>query len=430
MRLFGTSDLGNNLNELQNRISLIFSFFAGILMIILGLSDWIMELDPLIIKAKLAYSIPFLAGFWVMRKYGHHQKIVQFLIFIGLILVSFNYTYNDGIKGPTFYTVFIFVVVIAILIKERLKLAWMLFSLVVYSVLFIAEVYGWIDVQLHYNEIQNLFWDHLVTIWWTGIFTFLGINVFIKNYRAQNKHLELIQAEKEFALQELAALNAKKNQLIALLSHDLKSPIGTLSTTLELVEKGDLEKDELEVVFKELKLQSFHLNKVLSNTLSWVMTEMDMTDFEMEKIQLGELNEEMKETMEGQAFRKNQTIETSLFGADQIMELETNEIKIILKNLLDNAIKFSPAGSVIDLNLYVTEKYLRWEVENIGKAIPKEKERDLFNFKVKTSYGTQHEKGTGIGLPLCKKIADQLGMMLGHEDKEGKNVFFLQRNFV
>jgi signal transduction histidine kinase len=428
MRFFGNQDLGNNLDQLQNRISLLFALLAGFLMIFLGLSDLIIGLDPFIIITKFFFSIPYLVGFWVMRKYGFHQPTIQFLICIGLILAAINYYYNEGYTGPTLYTIFIFVVGIGILIKGWPKIAWLLFTFIMYSLLFYGEVHGWFIVTQHYPDLKSLYWDHLITIWWTGLFSFLGIQIFLGNYRAQNDSLRLIQSERELALKELDSLNTKKNQLIALLSHDLKNPIGMLGQTLELADKGVFEDGEMEQILKNLKNQSYHLSSVLNNTLNWVLAELEDKELETETVSLFSLTDEMKEGMLAQARIKNQTIEFKKTGLDANVELEASEIRIILKNLLDNAIKFTPVGGEIEFELISSEKEVKWLVKNEGKEIPEKEEVTLFDFKVRTTYGTLREKGTGIGLPLCKKIADKLEMELGFSrTTSGKNSFFLTK---
>ncbi|WP_075350439.1 sensor histidine kinase [Algoriphagus marinus] len=431
MRLFGTQDLGNNLDQLQNRISLLFALLAGFLMIFLGLSDLVIGLDPFIIKAKFFFAIPYLVGFWVMWRYGYFQQIIQVMIFVGLILVAINYINNEGYQGPTFYTIFIFIVGIGILIKGWPKIAWLLFTFMLYSLLFYGEVHGWFIVPQHYPDLESLYWDHLITIWWTGLFSFLGIQIFLKNYRAQNDSLRLIQIERELAMKELDSLNTKKNQLIALLSHDLKNPIGMLGQTLELADKGLFEEGEMEGILKNLKNQSYHLSGVLNNTLNWVLAELEDKELETEKVSLYKFTDEMKEGMLSQAVVKNQTIEFKKSGNDLNIELEASEIQIILKNLLDNAIKFTPVGGEIEFELICSEKEVKWIVKNEGKEIPQKEEITLFDFKVKTTYGTLREKGTGIGLPLCKKIADKLAMELGFSRTDsGKNSFFLTKNLA
>lgn len=226
---------------------------------------------------------------------------------------------------------------------------------------------------------------------------------------------------------ELIELNQKKNQLIAVLSHDLKGPMTSLESSLTLAEQNILENEDLGLVFSELKEQSIHLSQVLDNTLDWVLAEMDDRPAEQVKVTLSQFSEEMCEIMRVQAGKKQQTIHLSLMGPDREESLAVNETRIVLKNLLENAIKFSSNGSHIELCLRLDGGEMRWEVRNSGSRISAEVEAELFELKAKPSLGTGREKGSGIGLSLCKKIAQKLDMELGYEYLDGQNVFFLCR---
>ena len=117
-----------------------------------------------------------------------------------------------------------------------------------------------------------------------------------------------------------------------------------------------------------------------------------------------------------------------IHNEDLTVNLAEKEIKIILRNYLDNAIKFSSPGSVIYLEFLQTENSYRWNVKNGGPIIPKEKVNHLFDFTLKSSLGTQKEKGTGLGLGLCKKIASRIGFKVGYEwSADELNTFFLEK---
>ncbi|MAN88120.1 MAG: hypothetical protein CL555_15265 [Algoriphagus sp.] len=424
-------DKSGNLEELQNKIALVFAAFAGTLMIFLGISDYFIGLSAFIIGLKLTLAIPFFIGYWYMKKFGKYQLILNMMIGAGVMVIIFNYFENDGFDGPTLYTFFIFIVAIAILIKGAWKAIWLFLVTLTFSLMFYLEVYGFYSVPRIYTSLENRFWDHWITLIWCGLFVYAGVMVFIKNYQRQNFFLNQLRKENEINLEKLSDVNQKKNQLIALLSHDLKNPIATLSSTMEMVDRGEFDDDDMKQIFSELKNQSFHLNKVLNNTLSWVMTELDDRTFELKKLDPKDLMKEIRDTMLIQAERKNQRISLKIDGETEEIDLEENEIKIILKNLLDNALKFSQSDSTIELSLKVAPNMLRWEVQNEGPVIPENLRDELFEFKVKTSYGTNREKGTGLGLPLCKKIADKLEMKLGFEaDGASRNIFFLERNLV
>ncbi|MFC3417390.1 sensor histidine kinase [Algoriphagus hitonicola] len=422
-------DWPDSLHDLQAKISETFALLAGLLLLFLGASDYFLGLGVFIITVKFILAFPFFLGYFWMKKKGNHNLVIQLLLAVGLLAVTLNYFYNEGYRGPTIYTIFIVIVSVGIFIKKKLvQFIWLGGAILLYSTFFYLEIKNIIVVEQHYTGLENLFWDHIVTLLWCGLFVFFGVYIFVSNYQKQNVTLENLRKLNEQNLKELSEINLKKNQLLAMLTHDLKNPIGTLSTTLDLMDAMEMDERELDIIFKDLKNQSFHLNNVLNNTLSWVKTELSDLEAELVSCSLLKFSEELVKTMESQANRKNQHIQFEFLGEDRTLELEANEIRIILKNLLDNAIKFSPEGSTIHFQLSVDNQKIRWEVINSGISIPKEIRKNLFEFQVKSSFGTKREKGTGLGLHLCKKIADSLGIHLGFDlSTHGENRFFLVR---
>jgi signal transduction histidine kinase len=417
-----------SLDLLQEKTTRIFALLSSALMLFLGFSDLVMGLQLEIVLFKFAFAIPFFAGYLIMKKLGRYQLVLSGMMVFAFVIIALNYYYNDGFEGPTVYTIFMLVMTITILFNGGLKYFWLIAAFLFFISLMYSDLLGGAEIVSNYLNSTARFGDHVITILWCCLFVFLGIQLFIFGYKRQNQVLTKVMEANKKANIELEELNTKKNELIALLSHDLKNPISTLNQTVELVELGGLEEGDFESVIKELKKQSFHLTNVLNNTLSWVLTELDQGVIVQEEVDLAKLNEEMVQTMQVQANQKGQVIVATEKGEVKTAQLEANEVKIILKNFLDNAIKFSPNGAQIELDLNSTNGSIRWEVKNEGPTVPLSLRDGLFEFKVRTSYGTNKEKGTGMGLPLCKKIADKLEMKLGFETQgDNLNVFYLER---
>ncbi|PZX51365.1 sensor histidine kinase [Algoriphagus chordae] len=420
-----------NLEYIQRKIAMMFSLLAFFLLVLLAISDIFTGMSKEIIWLKFGLSSPFLVAYFVVSKYGKAQLVLNILLILAHIIICVNFLYNDGNDGPTIYAFFLMLVVISLLIQGWLKVIWFIGSLSMFFILFYGESVGFIEVQSFYEGPQNQFVDHAVTILWVSLFVFTVLHFFIKSYQNQNQVLHSIKQRQDQALEDVKMLNDQKNKLIAILTHDLKNPIGMLHTTLELVEKDAFDPGEMGQILRNLKGQSYHLNKVLNNTLSWVMTELEDRPNEVYHISLEELTNELKEMMMVQALEKNQLIEVSIKGENRDISIEINEIKIILKNLLDNAIKFSAPNSTIDFGLEIDEEKISWTVCNEGSTISAEDQKNLFVFRARTSYGTKKEKGTGVGLPLCKKIADKIKFDLSYcSSREGHNCFTLTKKLL
>lgn len=414
-----------NMEYIHKQVALIFTLLTFFLLNLLGFTDFLTGMSPVIAWVKIGLSLPFLLVYFFMLKYGRTELSIHILLLIGHVVIVMNFMYNNGSNGPTIYTFFLMLVIYSLIVKGWGKVVWFVGSFMMFFMLFYWEQSGFIVIQEYYPSSEKLLLDHTITVAWMSLFIFVVLHFFIKSYRNQNEQLNSIKIRQDSALEEVKLLNEQKNRLIALLSHDLKNPIGMLHTTLELVEKDAFETGELEMILENLKRQSYHLNQVLNNTLSWVMSELN-DEKVLEQISLVKLAEEIKSMMMVQAMAKKQLLELSIVGQDRLIELPSNEVRIILKNFLDNAIKFSNEGSIIRITHEITDQSVNWKVCNLGKEIKKEDEMQLFNFVAKTSYGTNKEKGTGIGLPLCKRIADKIGFEISyHSPEKDTNCFTL-----
>src|SRR5690606_19609162 len=209
-----------------------------------------------------------------------------------------------------------------------------------YLLVFYLTIRGFLPVVSNYATRLDLFWDNALSLAMSALFIFIGVCLVIVNSQKQHFAMLNLTQENERHPTALTALNEKQNRPIALLSHDLRNPIATPASTLELAEHDILEREDLGLIFSGLKTQSFHLNNVLDNTLEWVSAEMDDRPAEQVHVRLSHFNEEIRKIMQSQAFRKQQQIVATMEGADAELDLEVNEIRIILKNLLENAIKF------------------------------------------------------------------------------------------
>ena len=418
-----------NLKDLQMKITIIFIGLTFFSLFFFGIVAALMGVNLEFLKIRLIFIALFSGSAILFFKYKLHFLSTNLMMFLVLAFLLINFFFSDGYQGPTIYNFYLFFMVSGLFFKRPYDLIWHISSVALYFILFYMDISGYISVDKNYENLNQLFFDNSLTIFMTSLFVFVGVRFVIHNYQKQNSDLIRLQGENEKNLKELKQINEKKNQLIALLSHDLKSPVASLATTLEMMDLEMISQEDFERIIKRLKKQSVNLSHVLSNTLSWVLTEMGEQEIEARPVDIRRLTREIGELMENQAQLKNQRIEKMAPSEELILTLEEKEIKIILRNYLDNAIKFSSPGSSIILEFQGSEGSCRWNVKNSGARMPKEKESHLFDFSVKSSLGTQKEKGTGLGLGLCKRIASRIGFEVGYEySADGFNTFYLEKN--
>ncbi len=240
----------------------------------------------------------------------------------------------------------------------------------------------------------------------------------IKLVRERNKYLEEKIRERTLTLEQtvkkLEDSNAEKNKLFSIIAHDLRSPLSSLSAVLQLGEGYPLTGDFLESVLKEIRKDTEQVQKTMDNLLHWAMIQMDVHQYHPEHISLKDFLAEHWHIYESLAKRKSITADIIAPDCYVGIMADRNQLSLIVRNFIDNAVKFSPAGGSVEIGIRLGDESYILYVANTGMGISEEMiARILSNEQIiGTSYGTANEKGTGLGLQLCKEYIRNLGSTL------------------
>jgi signal transduction histidine kinase len=222
---------------------------------------------------------------------------------------------------------------------------------------------------------------------------------------------------------ELEQLNKVKDKFFSIISHDLRSPMNALSGILDLMDKDKISPEEFKRLNKELRVQFNHTKTLINNLLDWTLLQMDKLKIQFEKIdlnQLAESNIKLLTSLHLKEIKINNLIGSSLFALG-----DSNMINLVLRNLLTNAIKFSEAGHTIEIDAKEDADNYILSVKDQGVGISPEVQKLLF--EKTTGYstrGTANEKGTGLGLILCKEFVERNGGRIWLESSLGKGSTF------
>lgn len=425
MSLFSSEKEVKSLIDLQNEMSRTAMLLGSILFIAFGLSNLLTEVPIYLIVGKLAIGALFLFGYWFTKKQGQIQVFLNILLFVSFFLLSVNYFKNHGSYGATIVVLFILTLTCVVLIDGWVKWFWIVLGFLIFTLFLFLEIFEIVPVDTTYEEPSSRFVAITLGLFWTILFTSIGVWILQKNYHDQYRLLIKFQKEKEKANLQLSELNDKKSKLLALLSHDLRSPINTLTLSLELFEMGALDEDKLKQMLGNLKKQSHHLSHVLENTMSWVRIELGEEKFSRNLVDIDAFTQEMIEMMQEPISLKELSLSFLKEGENQTVELEAKPISIILKNLIDNAVKFTQPEQEVTLKLSQKPGYVSWEVSNPGLPLAGESLSNLFTPRIESQMGTQNEKGSGIGLLMSKEIAESLDMELTYSYGDGHHKFTL-----
>ena len=240
----------------------------------------------------------------------------------------------------------------------------------------------------------------------------LGVIIFIviRSQRIQkrlNKKLNLKTNLIRKRESELKELNKTKNKLFSIIGHDLRGPIGALQELLRLFSLGEIKKDELISFVPKLKSDVDNVLFTLNNLLYWGQSQMNGSSTKPKTFSITNLiNRNMKllsEMANNKSIQiRNHIAEHSMVFADQ------NQIDIVVRNLISNAIKFTPENGLISIYGIEKEEYWEIQIQDTGVGISKDIQDKIFlNSATVTTYGTNHEKGTGLGLSLCKEMIEK-----------------------
>jgi len=223
----------------------------------------------------------------------------------------------------------------------------------------------------------------------------------------------------------LKEVNELKDKLFSIIAHDLKSPLSTLISLLQMVESEEISEKDLKQFLPDLRENVGYTSVLLDNLLNWSKSQLEGVSINKQSFNLIPLiNNELK-LLRKQAIPKSLRI---IEGFDQKQEIivsaDPDMISLVIRNLISNAIKFSFRNSDIELQLNRNEKYAQISVKDHGPGIPPEALKNIFTKGIKSSLGTAGEVGTGLGLKLCKDFVEKNGGKLSVESSQGKGSTF------
>jgi PAS domain S-box-containing protein len=226
--------------------------------------------------------------------------------------------------------------------------------------------------------------------------------------------------------EELKELNATKDKFFSIVAHDLRSPFQALIGYSEML-ASDIEKltsEEIITFSRTLNDNIISLYGLITNLLQWSMLQRDMLDFKPININLFDKVNKIVEISERRASQKSITILNQVDNNLQVFA-DVDMLRSIIQNLITNAIKFTQTDGSIIISATDNNNYIEIFVQDTGVGIEEGKSDELFNFNsIYTTNGTEGERGTGLGLALCKDFVEKNGGKIWVESELGKGSKF------
>ncbi|MFP4431482.1 MAG: GAF domain-containing sensor histidine kinase [Spirochaetota bacterium] len=234
--------------------------------------------------------------------------------------------------------------------------------------------------------------------------------------------LELRAQRRSF--EELSDL---KTRMMAIMAHDLRSPMAAVASAVSLLKDDELSDDDRVAVMQELGQLLDSTQYLIDNVVTWASGEMtDPAPASIDVVDLRELSEELVESLYDDFAAKGNRLTAHINGAGPI-ESDRNVLLFVLRNLLINANKFTGGG---EIELAAEEKGTEvcLSVRDTGIGMSPAEVEGLFDWRVRSKRnGTSGEKGSGLALLLCKDMAARIGASLHVESTEGVGTVFRLR---
>lgn len=228
--------------------------------------------------------------------------------------------------------------------------------------------------------------------------------------------------------QELENTIESRDTLYSVIAHDLRSPLGSLkmmnNAILMMVDKDQVSPEVFEML-QMMNKTSEEIFLLLDNLLKWAKNRLKKQNVYKQETDINSLVSSTAEIYIPMATQKGLTIQLQNMDKELSGFVDIDMIKTVIRNLISNAIKFSFEGGTISIASKIEGDFVVISVKDSGKGIKKEDQDKLLKQNTHfTSYGTNNEKGSGLGLMLCKDFVEQHDGDLWFESEEGKGSTF------
>jgi|GEM_PF-522678 len=238
---------------------------------------------------------------------------------------------------------------------------------------------------------------------------------------SQNERLERIVESRTRALkkmvQSLEAANADKTRIFSIIAHDLRSPFNSLISLFSLNDMDLLTFDDVKMLLHDSRKNVDNIHNTLNNLLYWAQSQMKGITTAPSRFNIRVMVEDLILVYQPLICKKNIRVDLTV-DDDADVFADLNQINLVIRNLLDNAIKFTPLGYYIRIRIWGSKNHVFidicnpvTDVLNIDRLISKEHQEP--------SYGTSNERGVGLGLHLCRDfVAKNKGVLKVSKEEE------------
>lgn len=226
-------------------------------------------------------------------------------------------------------------------------------------------------------------------------------NLISQQQRINDQNIDLENKSKQ-----LEEINRTKNKLFSILGHDLRGPVGQVKSIVDMALEGHLDQKEFNELLKTLKKDVDSVYLTLNNTLNWSMSQMEGFKLNKVTLNLTELVDSSLNLLQTQFTEKSLKLENLMPPKVEVFA-DSDLIEVVVRNILNNAVKFSETGDTIQITSELSDNQILWCVVDQGMGMSTEQINKILaeDYVITGSQrGTNQEKGSGLGLQVCKEF--------------------------
>lgn len=381
----------------------------------------------LLVPASLCiFGLFFSVYLFYLSRFKRKSAIgIKLFCFVCNALFVINYFFNSGIFGPNLLLFSLaFLLIVTIIPKSQFRIWIPLNVISVFTILGVEYLYPGLATNVYDSEFSKVI-DFGITYFVSVLLTYFSISYIRKNYDIEKKAV----LDKNVAIEEqkveLERLNSEKDKLFSIVSHDIKLPLNSIQNYLEILTEMDLGDDEKQEVERQLLQITRDTSEMLMNILAWSKTQMDGGHTQLKAVNLKDTLSRSLKIEHALAARKEITLKVDIEEGLHIIA-DPNMLQLVLRNLVNNAIKFTQKEGLVSVIAKEEDGQCMIVVRDNGLGISDEQKQKLFKLKASSTYGTNNEKGIGLGLLLCKEFTELQGGTIDFESEVGLgSVFYL-----
>jgi len=277
------------------------------------------------------------------------------------------------------------------------------------------------EEELNSHKAWNYFYIGCIML---GII--VAVVLYISNQRIKRINIELknITDTVSHQAQQLSSINNTKDKLLSIISHDIRSPLSSLRGMLNIVDSNGFTNEEFVVLTKKIGSQLDAVYDDLGNLLQWTQSQLQGLKVAPEVFDLKSVCDDVAQLLTSAAKSKNIEMVCEIDGQTKV-KADANHVRLIMRNLISNAIKFSRENGRVTISHTVADDMVKVSVSDNGIGIGKQELEKLFDATTHFSTrGTANEKGMGVGLLLTKEFTEKNGGSVSVKSDLGKGSVF------